>query len=474
MNVAAKASIWYTLCNIIQKGIAFLVVPIYTRLLTTVEYGSYSTFQSWKDIIIIFATLNLYCGVFTKAMVDLCPEERNKYTSSMQGLTIVVCSIFFVLYLSFFNYVNPFLNMDFLTVFFMFLYFAFSPSISFWSVRQRVEYKYIKMVIVTILIALLVPMISLILLHYSGLRERSVIWGYLFVNIAIGIVFFIFNFIKGKVFFDKVYWINALKFNVPLIPHYLSLIILGQSDRIMIQKMVGEEAVAFYSLAHQIAMLMTIVISGIDGALVPWEYENFKNKNYKKVSNICLKIAVAIGVMIVAAALVSPEITWILGGDAYYEAIWVIPSISLSVFFTYIYGLFSTIEFYYGNTKFVMIASTLSALLNVVLNYIFIGVYGYIAAAYTTLLCYIFLASVHFLFSRIVEKRNGIVGGIYNAKILLVVSIMFLLTLPLCLFLYNHTAIRYFVIIIIILGFLFGIKWFKSIFRSVRINEKKN
>ena len=60
MAVQAKASIWYTICNFFQKGISFVVVPIYVRLLSTSEYGDWSVFQSWRDILIIFASLNLY------------------------------------------------------------------------------------------------------------------------------------------------------------------------------------------------------------------------------------------------------------------------------------------------------------------------------------------------------------------------------------------------------------------------------
>lgn len=96
--VQMKASLWYAICNILQKGISFIVIPIYVRLLTTSEYGHYSVFISWKDIIIIFATLNLYCGVFTKAIVDY-KNDRDRYTSCMQGLsTVITIIVFFYLF----------------------------------------------------------------------------------------------------------------------------------------------------------------------------------------------------------------------------------------------------------------------------------------------------------------------------------------------------------------------------------------
>ena len=97
MAIQAKASIWYTICNFLQKGISFIIVPIYVRLLTTDEYGAWSVFQSWRDILIIFASLNLFSGVYTKTLVDN-KDDRDRYTSSMQGLGTVVSLGFLIIY----------------------------------------------------------------------------------------------------------------------------------------------------------------------------------------------------------------------------------------------------------------------------------------------------------------------------------------------------------------------------------------
>ena len=455
----AKASFWYMFCNVVQKGIAFLVVPIYTRVLTLDEYGLYSTFQSWKEIILIFASLYLYAGVFTKAMVDLENDQKKPYTSSMQGLTTCLTLTLALIYFPLRSYINPFVEMDTITMGLLLLFCVFSPSINFWSVRQRVEYKYIKMILVTIGIALLVPAVSLILLYTTNLRTNAVIWGYLIVNIAVGLFFYIYNFIQGKAFFHKEYWPRALKYNIPLIPHYLSLIALGQSDKIMIQKLVGDAEVAIYSLAYQVSMLMIIVISAIDSALVPWEYENYKNKNYAKVASTCTKVVMVVGFLIVLATLISPELVYILGDKQYADAIWIIPAISISVAFIYIYGLFSTIEFYYSNTKFVMIASSSAAILNIILNYFCIKSFGYVAAAYTTLFCYFFLAVIHFIFSLVVKKKNGITEKIYDWRILSIIAVILVATIPGVLLLYKYMIARYIVLgSLVVLAIIFGRK----------------
>ena len=250
MPIQAKASIWYTISSFFQRGISFIVVPIYVRLLTTAEYGEWSVFQSWAGILIIFASLNLSSGVYTKTLVDITDKrERDIYTSSMQGFgtltTLAMLGIYFILG----DWANRMIGLSTAYMLLLFLYFIVSPAWSFWSTRQRVEYRYKPNVIVSVVSALMIPTVSIILLQNTELRAKALILGYLIVNCAIGLVFYIYHFWKGRCFFHKGYWTYAAKFNIPLIPHYLSLIVLNQSDRIMIKHYCGESDAGIYSFA---------------------------------------------------------------------------------------------------------------------------------------------------------------------------------------------------------------------------------
>ena len=60
----AKASAWFVVCNIIQKGISFFTIPIFTRLLTTEEYGMTNVYQSWMSLIIIFCNIEFTIWCF--------------------------------------------------------------------------------------------------------------------------------------------------------------------------------------------------------------------------------------------------------------------------------------------------------------------------------------------------------------------------------------------------------------------------
>lgn len=455
MPKQAKASLWYTVCNILQKGISLIVVPIYTRLLTTSEYGQYSVFQSWQGILIIFATLNLYCGVFTKAMVDY-DDDRDRYISCMQGLSSTITAALFAVYVLAHHFWNSVFEMDTVTMSMMFVYFIFYPAFSFWSVRQRVELKYTKMVLVTLGVSVATPALSLYLLFCTDLRVKAVIWGYMLVQIAVGFYFYIFQFIKGKKFFIKKYWVHGLKFNIPLIPHYLSLIVLGQADRIMIRDICGDDKAGIYNLAYQVSMVMNVFVGAINNSLVPWIYEKLKKKEYQSIRTVTKKLCILVGAMTAGVILVAPEAIRILGTKEYLTAIWIIPAVAMSVYLTFCYGLFSNVEFYFGATRFVMVASTVGAVLNVVLNAIFIPLYGFIAAGYTTLVCYLTFMVMHFLFMQKICKKENVAEPVYDIRFIFVSCLIMGGFAAIGMFLYKGFILRYAIIV-----FAFLLAWLK-------------
>ncbi len=449
MSVQAKSSIWYTICNFVQKGIAFFVVPIYTRVLTVDEYGEWSVFQSWRDILLIFASLYLFAGVYTKTLVDI-QDDRDRYTSSMQGLGTLFTLAFFLIYFPFHDWFNGKIGLDTPCFILLFLYFLGFPAFSFWSTRLKVEYRYWPFVIMTIIMAAAIPTLSLLLLFNTDLRAKALIMGYLLVHCAVGLFFYVYHFIKGKCFYNLKYWKYALKFNIPLIPHYLSIMVLGQADRIMIKHYKGDGDAGIYSFAYQIASAINMVISAIDSTRVPWTYEQLKDKNYPRIAKVSTLLLLMMAGVTLFAALVSPEII-LIGGKNYKPAVYVIPVVALGVYFTFCYSIFSTIQFYYGATKYVMVASVIGAVLNVVLNAIFIPKVGFIAAAYTTLICYMIFMLMHYLFSRKVLKEQQITEKVFDYKLMFFISFITLVIGLGCMFTFKYPIIRIALILVIVI-----------------------
>ena len=441
-SAAAKAAIWFAVCSILQKGISFITVPVFTRLMTPEQYGQFSVYSSWNLILTIFATLNLSAGVFNNGMTKY-PSDRSRYISSMQGLSTVVTLVLLAVYLPLQNVINGFTGLSTVLMLIMFAEFLTVPAVMFWSARQKYEFKYIALFIYTFIVSVLSPGVSLLAVIFSDEKGIAKIMAVALVNICAGLFFYVVNAIKGKKFFVKEYWSFAFKFNLPLIPHYLSMVVLAQSDKIMIEKLFGEREVAIYSVAYSFSLIMNIITTSINSSYVPWTYRQLLVNDIKPLKRTTTLLLIGVGLISLLPVILAPEVMWIMAPKEYSEGVWIIPPIATSVFFTFMYSLFGNVEFYFEKTKFVMVASTLCAVTNIILNAVFMPVFGYMAAGYTTMVCYMLFALVHYLFMRKVCKEKLGISSVYDDKLILLISVAYLGLNVVGMVLYNFVILRY-------------------------------
>ncbi len=445
--VTVKASLWFAICSVIQKGIALITIPLFTRILTTEQYGQFSVYQSWYQIISIFATLNLSYGVFNNGMTKY-PNERDKYMSSMQGLSSVVTLLLFCTYLPFKDYINELTGLSTLLMVTIFAECLMTPALSFWITRQRYEFKYIVLVCVTVGIAVFSPLLGLIAVNLTEERGVARILSAALVNVCVGLFFYVLNVARGKKLFSKEYWVFALKFNIPLIPHYLSMIILSHSNRIMIERMFGETEVAIYSVAYSFSVIMNIVTQSINSSYVPWTYHKLKENNLAPLKKNTSLLLLGVAGLSLLSVLVAPELMWIIAPSEYAEGVWIIPPVSTSVFLTFLYNLFANIEFYFEKTKFVMFASVLGAVANIGFNLLLMPKFGYLVAGYVTMICYILFAIAHYMFMRKTCKAKLSIQSVYNDKLILLISLVYLGCTAVAMCLYNLVIVRYTILLI--------------------------
>lgn len=444
-----RASLWFTISSVIQRGIALLTTPIFTRLMSTAEYGVYSVYQSWYSIIIIFTTLNLYAGVYNNGMTKW-PNDRMRYTSALQGLSTTITVVWFVIYLCSMEFWNSLFKLPTLFILAIFVEVLFVPAFNFWAAGQRFDYKYRKLVGVSIGMGIFSPVLGIIAVLASSHKAEARVLSFVFVQVCVGLVFYIYNMYKGKKFYVKDYWTFALKFNLPLIPHYLAQTVLNQADRIMIADIIGKSEAAIYSVAYTISMMFTIVSTAINNTFIPYTYKAIRDNKFADLKKTATLLVLLVGSACIVAMAFGPEIIKIFAAPEYYDARWVVPPVAEALLFMFIYPLFCNVEFYYEKTKFIMIASGMAAVLNIGLNYIAIRMFGYIAAAYTTLACYIFLAIAHYFAHRVICKKKGIDFDLYDMKFLLVISIISLLIMIAMTSVYDLFILRYAVIVVIV------------------------
>lgn len=447
LPVQMKASIWFLIASFLQKGISTITTPIFTRILTTSEYGQYSVFSSWMAIITPIVSLNLFSGVYSQGVVKF-ESDRKRFSSSLQGLTLTMIVIWTVIYMICPDFWNNIFSLSTMEMLAMLILIWLSAVYSFWSMNQRIDFKYKGLVFVTLLASILQPVISIVFILHSENKVLARIFGMIVVQLFLYSWMFLSMMMSGKEFFSKKYWMYALKFNIPLLPHYLSMNILSSSDRIMIGKMCDTSSVGIYNLAYSVSLIMTIFNTALLQTIEPWIYRKLKDKRVYDIERVAYPSFIIIAAVNILLIMFAPEVITIFAPKQYKEAIWVIPSVTLSVFFTFLYTFFATFEFYYEKTNYIAGATVGGAMLNIVLNYIFIKRFGFIAAGYTTLFSYILFAVLHYYFMRKICKQylNNIKP--YNLKLIIGISIGSLGAGFLIMITYTNIILRYMLIII--------------------------
>lgn len=94
MSAPVKAAFWFTVCSFLQRGVSMITTPVFTRLLSTEEYGLYSTYLSWESVLLIVVTLCLY-----KAIMNLYIkyEDQERVLSAVCGLEFTLSFIWLVI-----------------------------------------------------------------------------------------------------------------------------------------------------------------------------------------------------------------------------------------------------------------------------------------------------------------------------------------------------------------------------------------
>lgn len=455
LPVQVRASLWFLITNFMQKAVSVISTPIFTRLLTTEQYGEYNVFQSWLGIITVIVTLNISAGVFLQGMVKF-EDDAKVYASTMQGLTLTLCSVWTVIYFIFRGFFNPLLNLNTAQMLYMLVLIWTSSVFIFWSTEQRVKNRYRLMVGIITIVAVAQPALGVVLVVFSDADYKATarILGLVIVNIAAYVWCFFIQMKRGKTFFSKKYWLYALKFNLPLVPHYLSQTLLYNADRIMISRYISESKAGIYSLAYSVAVMMTMVNASLNQTMGPWVYRKIKERRAKEIAGVEYSAMLIIAAANMLLIMLAPEAISIFAPPEYSEAIWVVPPVAMGMFFMFMYDMFAAFQFYFEKSWFIMLASISGALLNIVLNYFFISPrwlnLGYIAAGYTTLICYMLYAFGHYVCMRWVCRKHLDGERVYDPKVLLGVSICFVTAGMLLMTTYNVPVLRYSLVVILL------------------------
>lgn len=373
----------YMFGNLFNKAISFITVPIFTRMLTTEEYGIVNTYNAWVPLLAVFVGLSLGNSV-RNAYVDY-RKEIGEYISSIFTLAFINFLTIVMIFILIKNHIEFEPTLMWLCLMESFFNFIVNTAIMRYMMEEKAGIQTILMVLPNLVGAIL--SVTLILLMSESKYYGRIIGTCLSTSVA-GFIIGIGYILRYKIFVNKDYWKYALPISIPLIFHGLSCNVLGTSDRIIITYYCGSGQTGIYSLIYNLGMVANVITAAAEAVWIPRMTRDLQQKDYNKFNREVRLYVYFVLFFLCGLLTVAPEMVLVLGGEKYKVGTNMIFPIVASYFIMFIYGIFASIEFYYKKTKMIATATVVAAVLNLALNVIFIPQYGAVAAAYTTLISY--------------------------------------------------------------------------------------
>lgn len=421
-NKVVKAGIGYTIGNYMLKGLSFLTVPIFSRLLSTSDYGIFNTYLAYQSIVFLFVGMALHTSL--KNAKYKYKEDFAKYNSCCilvtllnLGIWLLLSNLIYPLYGDAVGFSRVIVNLLLLDSF-------GTALIQFFNVYVGLDYRYSSFLKISAFNAVANMGISVLLIMTVFRNDRATgrILGNVIPVTVIACVIIRYFWRKAAPRFDLKYTKFAVSYSLPLIPHGISQVILAQFDRIMIKELIGPSQAGIYSFAYNIFSIINVTSNSLDNVWGPWFYERMEQKDYGSIKKYSSKYAFGMLMFSVMVMLAAPELVKILGAREYWDAMYSVIPIVIGGYFMFLYTLPSSVEYYYAKTKFIAIGTGMAALINIVLNVIFIRQFGYLAAAYTTLVTYLLYFVFHYLIAWNIQKMCMFQTGRLAAYILLAVA----------------------------------------------------
>lgn len=459
---ALKSGVWYIVSNFIAKGAVFITTPIFTRLMSVDDIGMFSNVSAWVHILMIITSLELMTSV-TFAKFEYGADSLNGFISSVLVLSSSVTFAFYAIVLVFHDFFMTLFKVDFLSLNLMFLYCLVSPALQMIQVKNRVLFQYKSSTILSIasVFSSTLSSLALVVFMQDKLAGRTI--GYFGSLIIFNLIIYLFILYQGKTV-NPHYWKFALSISIPMVIHGLSGQLLSSCDRIMITRMIGSSQNALYSIAYTCSSVISVLWSSLNTAWSPWAYDQMEKENFSKLKKASKPYIVLFFIIVTIFMLVAPELMLIMGGRHYLSAVACTPPIVVGMFFQFVYSVYVNIEFFNKKQKYTAVGTTIAAVLNVVLNWLLIPVFGYIAAAYTTLIGYIALFVIHFLIVRRMGKTWW-----YDTRFNLGILTISIISIPILTLLYGNNVIRWsFIAIMACLVGAFIFKRRKELISAIR------
>lgn len=383
----AKNTLIIFLGKVCTQLISFFLIPLYTAYLATNEYGIVDLVQTYVTLLVPIITMELEMSIF-RYLVDSRTDSKNtkKLISNNFYILSFCLSLFIILYLL----VICFIDIPFKWIIFVDIIVCVLSG-NFLQVARGMG-KIIDFSISCILTGLTTVISNIILICFVGLKAEGMIISMALANGLCSLYLFIKLKLYKNIDFklvDKKLIKDMYKYSLPLVPNGISWWIVNISDRTIISFVLGAGANGLYAISNK----FPTIISSLSGVFnLSWSesaalHINSEDRDefFTDITNTVIKLFTALGIGMLACM---PFVFPIMVNKQYADAYNYIPFLVIATVFNVVICLYSQVYLAKKLSKQVATTAILGAIINILVNVVFIKLIGIYAAALSTTVSY--------------------------------------------------------------------------------------
>lgn len=422
------------------KLIQFFLLPLYTYVLTTSEYGTIDLFNTLVQLAIPIIGLQIEQGLF-RYLIDNRDNEKKKRELISTGISFIIISIcaylllFFIINYFIKNQYKYFLIINIIACLFSSLFLQIARGLG-----KNKNYSIAGFITATTIIIFNILFLVVIKLKVEGMLLATLI-GYI-----TGIIYLFITLKINKYCFKKDVNINTLKelikYSFPLVPNQISWWIFNTSDRVIVSWLLGMSYTGILSVSYKFSstyiLLYNIFNMSWTESIALHINDKDAEKYFNRTFNVILNIFTSIGICLISFM---PIIFRILINSKYNDAYCLIPILILATMCQVIVGLVSVIYVAKNDTKSIANTAIISAIINISVHLALIKFIGLYAAAVST-----FVSYFAFAIYRTIDVSKKYIKVKFNKKNI-IFSIIVLLVVLVSYYYYNRITIMVSIII---------------------------
>lgn len=364
--------------------VSFLLLPLYTAKLSTEEFGTYDFFVTLSVFLLPIITLLMEESMF-RFLIDADDLKSKKRTITA---TIVYTAVGTVIFTILAAIIMGIIHYEYAVIFIIFIISNILLGLS--NALSRGMGKVNLYSLSNFILGVITIILNILFIVTFKLGVNGLLWSNIIANTATAVIMFyklhLPQFVSKKDFSRETLG-KMIRYSAPLVPNNLSWVIISLSDRLMLTQMTGADANGIYAVANKFPNIVYTCYGFFSTAWKESAARILKEENKSQYYNSIYKdVKFFLKAIVLGLIAIMPLAFPLLVNESYNDAYKYIPILIISIYYTNMSNFYGGIFTAYKNTKIMGSTTAVAAVINIVINIIFIPKFGIYAATFSTLI----------------------------------------------------------------------------------------